>query len=95
MAPKIPSDHDRELLSHLSSHPSWGVLRTVSKERMDEVFLLTARELMRGEVVPKEVIEYRRGFFAGMKFLLDNPTVEAQKLERSLAAEQGSVTLSE
>lgn len=89
---RIPSEHDRELLAHLAAHPAWEALREVAKERMDDVFAKTARELMQGAEITREVIEYRRGFFAGIKFLLDQPTLEAKALEKALAEEREEVT---
>jgi hypothetical protein len=49
---------------------------------MEREFDRLSRELMRGEI-PAD-LEHRRGFFAGMKFLLRSPLLESDKLEKEL-----------
>jgi hypothetical protein len=57
---------------------------------MEKEFAGLARDLMRDDVDVARLNEariYRRGFFAGIKFLLDCPTLEAKKLDRALNKE--------
>jgi hypothetical protein len=79
------SDHEQQLLARLDSDPAWAALRERAKEKMEAEFGRLAKALMRGDEVAD--VEYRRGFFAGIKFLLDCPTLEARKLDRALAKE--------
>ena len=81
------ADHEQQLLARLGNDPAWGTLRDRAKDRMDKEFVRLAKQLMVGDEVTRENVEYRRGFFAGMKFLLDNPTLEAKRLDRVLAKE--------
>lgn len=84
----MPNDHDRQLLAHLGQQPGWQALRRAAEERMEREFRLMAHALMRPEGVSEEKRHHARGFFAGMKFLLDNPTLEAKKLEKALREEE-------
>ena len=81
------ADHQTQLLARLGNDPAWEALRERAKDRMDKEFIRLAKQLMAGDDVPRENVEYRRGFFAGMKFLLDTPTLEAKRLDRALAKE--------
>ena len=51
---------------------------------MDKEFGRLARDLMTEAGVTEARRHHRRGFFAGIKFLLDTPTFEAGALERAL-----------
>jgi hypothetical protein len=84
---RITGDHEQQLLARLGNDPAWGALRARAKERLDAEFDRLAKALMRGDDVTREDVQFRRGFFAGIKFLLDSPTLEAKKLDRALAKE--------
>lgn len=71
-----------ERLVTLLDHPNWQELRNVAKDRMEKRFNVLARDLMAGREPPD--IMYQRGFFAGMKFLLDQPDLSAKKLAAAL-----------
>lgn len=75
-------DSQTRLVAELGAHPGWAVLGGVVKDKMDREFRGYANELMRGDYPDIEEIQYRRGFFAGMKFLLDRPSRASKKLER-------------
>lgn len=58
---------------------------------MDSSFRRLAKQMMSSkDTVPATEVQFHRGFFAGMKFLLDQPTLEGRKLERALKDQQGS-----
>lgn len=81
------SDAD-QLLAELGSHPGWPILHDRAKRQMDLFFMQLAREFASANKRPDyETLQWKRGFFAGMKFLLDNPTVEAKRLAKALAQE--------
>jgi hypothetical protein len=83
-------DHTTQLLARLGNDPAWEALRERAKERMDTEFVRLAKALMQGEVPDEGNVQYRRGFFSGIKFILDSPTLEAKKLDRALAKEGDS-----
>jgi hypothetical protein len=84
-----PLDDEQELaVAHLGQHPAWPVLRIIAQTRMEAEFRRTASEMLSGKEIPGETIAYRRGFFAGMKFLLDNPTIAAARLDEAIRQEQ-------
>lgn len=75
-----------ELLAQLGNHPGWPTLREHAKQLMDAHFRGLAREFATRNNQPDYAqLQWERGVFAGIKFLLDNPTIEARKLERLLA----------
>jgi hypothetical protein len=78
---RLHEDQQR-ILAELPLHPAWAVLRGVVKDKMEREFNTLAKELLHGKH-PTD-IEWRRGFFAGMKFLLDKPAAEARDWQRQL-----------
>lgn len=88
------AEEPNELLAHLADHPAWPTLKETARRQMEYIFAVTARELMASKTgeLPATEIQFRRGFFAGMKFLLDYPTLEAEKLKRALAEDREEVT---
>ena len=81
-------DHERHELAALTTHPVWTALRSAAKVQMERQFQRMAQELMQGKTPSPESVEYARGFFAGMKFLLDTPTIERRRMERVLAKKE-------
>lgn len=73
-----------EVISHLSGHPAWEELRKLAAEKREQTFDRVAKDLIRGEPIVDTDVAFTRGFFKGMKFLLDNPTLEDAKLRRAL-----------
>jgi hypothetical protein len=72
------------LLAQLLEHPAWPILRKVSEERKRRHFQDIAAALIAGVDVSKDLIEWKRGYFSGMKFLLDRPQAKAKELEKEL-----------
>lgn len=68
-------------MAELGQHPGWAILGGVVKEKMDKEFRRLASELMQGDYPDPDDVQYRRGFFAGMKFLLDRPSRVAKQLK--------------
>lgn len=71
-------------LSELRESRAWEELRAVAKERMEKTFERIARDLMSGKELDPVQIARQRGFFAGMKFLLDSPELSQKKLDAAL-----------
>ena len=83
---------EQRLIAELQAHPAWALLRKTARERMDKTFLILAKQLMAGTPVPEQDIAYNRGFFAGMKHLLDKPKLAEADIARELAKRE-DVTL--
>lgn len=74
-----------QLLAALGARPEWNALRKLARDRMERHFAKLARLFAsEGEELDYARLQYQRGVFAGMKFLLDGPTIEAAKLKRLL-----------
>ena len=89
MVPKIAS-HDQELLAHLARTPGWQALTALGAEKKEREYGRLAKALMRGEQIPD--LEYRRGFLDGIDFILRNPDLAANKLDKALAQERGDTS---
>ena len=85
---RVVEGDEFETLAHLGHHPAWPTLRSLCQARMEQEFRRTAAELMSGKEIDPATLGYRRGFFAGMKWLLDNPTLAATKLTAAIENEQ-------
>jgi hypothetical protein len=75
-------------LIHLKEDAGWKALHERVADRMEKEFRRTAAQMMAGTEIPQWEIEYRRGFFAGMKFLLDQPDLDAQKMAEAIRRER-------
>lgn len=51
---------------------------------MEKQFRMFAVDLMQGKDITSEQREYARGFFAGMKYLLDKPKFTQAEIAREL-----------
>ena len=71
-------------LNALKENRGWAELSELCREKMESEFRLLSHALMRGTPPSEVEIAYKRGFFAGMKFLLDSPDLNESKLERAL-----------
>lgn len=56
----------------LKETPGWQELRQVAKVREEKYGRLLTAAMMRGEPVDQREIDFRRGFFAGMDYLLNS-----------------------
>lgn len=71
-------------LSQLREHPSWAELQLVLEERKAKVFGTIQRQLIEGVEVDQRWIDRVAGFFKGAEWILDNPDMIEQKLEREV-----------
>lgn len=76
----ILSPEEQRLFAELAQHPAWGVLREVVKKQMETKFAFHASQLMGGTEVDQRTVDFDRGYFAGMKHLLDSPGRELNKI---------------
>ena len=82
--PTTLSTDQQQLLRDLALHPGWAILTAEIRAERSRRFENMARRMVRGDVPGAEEIHYERGFFAGMKHLLKNPSLQAAQLERAL-----------
>lgn len=71
-------------LAELRDHPSWAELQVVLNERRDRVFESMRRQLMAGEPADQRYIDRVAGFFVGAQWILDNPDMAENALERAV-----------
>lgn len=57
----------------------------MARERMEKTFERLAHDLMGGKEIDPVYVARQRGFFAGMKFLLDSPEISQNRLDAALA----------
>lgn len=71
-------------LSQLREHPSWPELRSCLEERKTKTFAGIQRQLVSGVAIDQRWLDRVAGFFAGAEWLLDNPDMTEQKLQRAV-----------
>lgn len=87
----VVSSHDLQLLASLVKRPEWEALRRLARHRMDKHFRRLARIFAsEGQEPDYDRLQYQRGVFAGMKFVLDEPhkLLTPGRLERLLEEEE-------
>lgn len=78
------ADDDAQLLASLANHPGWTVLRQRTKAARDSYFTSLGRQLYNNPAAVTDAdIHYRRGFYRGCFWVLNNPVFTAAKLERA------------
>lgn len=71
-------------LGKLKEHESWGELRALFEERRDKHYNGLLKQLLAGVEVDQRQIDRLAGFFKGAEWLLDNPDMAIDSLERAL-----------
>lgn len=63
-------------MQDLARHPGWVLLTSLVRDEQNRRAQALATRLMRRDEEPPslETLQYERGFFAGMKFLLRKPS---------------------
>lgn len=87
----IVNPHDVQLLAALIDRPEWRALRLVAEQRMDRNFRRLANLFAtEGSELDYDRLQFQRGVFAGMKFVLDTPhkIANPRSLERLLNDEE-------
>lgn len=84
---KAQGDLAREL-AKLKDHPSWDILRGEYEKKRDGYFNRLSLRLMSGgaraATVDQREIDYQRGFWAGAKWVIDNPDLAETALADAL-----------
>lgn len=71
-----------ERLARVKETEGWQELREEFERKQTRYFEKLAKDLIRGDV--PEDLEYQRGFWAGAKWILDNPEKAIQSFESAL-----------
>lgn len=77
------TEEERRLLADLSRQPGWELLVKVANEAKDAEYAKLTRELLAGRRPTQAEVSYVRGYFRGLMFLINNPTLEANAIERA------------
>ncbi len=85
----MPLDRERERrfrLAALKQSESWGELREFYEERLRKDCETLGRQLIAGtSPADQRVIDFKRGFWAGIRAILDTPEAAERALERELS----------
>lgn len=85
------NEHERQMIAALADSPGWDALRVAAEVRMQQHFRSLARMFATRGVQPDYAqLQWQRGVFAGMKFILDNPLIQAARLAKLLEDQEGS-----
>jgi len=74
---------DAHLYDSLKEHQGWQRLRQHAEEDRKRFFAKLARRLMRGESIPQGEIDFNRGFYQGVEWILGHPEEAEASLERA------------
>lgn len=80
-----PTEDNLVNLQHLVQLPAWQLLRLTVVRKMKNEFMVLANDLMEGRPVQSSDVAYKRGFYAGMKFVLDQPDLEIKAMEKVMS----------
>lgn len=76
-------------IADLAGHPGWELLRQRAVESRDRYMGNLAKTLYDDpSSLDPAAVEYRRGFFRGIFWLLNNPVFEARELERVISEQR-------
>jgi hypothetical protein len=78
------TDDEKMLLASLASHPGFPVARSIFEAERDRYFANLARLLQRGEPIDQRVIDEKRGFWLGARWIL----AEAERGKAAFDKEQ-------
>jgi phosphoserine phosphatase len=74
---------DAHLFDSLKEHEGWQRLRQHAEGDRERFFAKLAGRLMRGESVPQGEIDFHRGFYQGVEWILGHPEQAEASLERA------------
>lgn len=77
-----------QMLGELKKHPGWSLLREIFNKKQKTYFESLARKIMSGSIdaptLDQRELDYQRGFWAGARWILDNPEQAERSLETAL-----------
>lgn len=75
-------------MGKLVDQPAWGMLRDELANRRTQEFTRILRRMMHGGIdasLPSQrELDYKRGFFSGAQWILDNPDLAERSLKEAL-----------
>ena len=71
-------------LAAIKEHPSWADLREFYKDRREKDAAAMGRALLAGTPLDQRAVDMKRGFWAGVKAVLDTPEAAEKALEAEL-----------
>jgi len=74
---------DAHLFDSLKDHEGWKRLREHAEADRERFFAKLARRLMKGESIPQGEIDFNRGFYQGVEWILGHPEQAEASLERA------------
>jgi len=74
---------DAHLFDSLKEHEGWKRLRQHAEGDRERFFAKLAKRLMAGEKVPQDEIDFHRGFYLGVEWILGHPEEAEASLERA------------
>ena len=78
---------DLDAIAHLGQHPAWPALREVVENKMHHEFQRLATLMIQGKTPSDTDIAFKRGFFAGMGYLIEKCSFEARKFSEEIDKE--------
>jgi hypothetical protein len=74
---------DAHLYDSLKEHEGWQRLRQHAEADRERFFAKLAGRLMKGESIPQGEIDFQRGFYQGVEWILGHPEQAEASLERA------------
>jgi len=74
---------DAHLFDSLKEHEAWQRLRQHAEADRERFFAKLAGRLMKGESIPQGEIDFNRGFYQGVEWILGHPEEAEASLERA------------
>src|SRR5215471_9173895 len=72
---------DAHLFDSLKEHEGWKRLREHAEGDQKRFFAKLAKRLMKGESIPQSEIDFNRGFYQGVEWILGHPEEAEASLE--------------
>jgi len=80
--PRVRSTiRDAHLFDSLKEHEGWKRLREHAEGDRERFFAKLAKRLMKGESIPQGEIDFNRGFYQGVEWILGHPEQAEASLE--------------
>ena len=83
----MSDEREQKILADLALHPGWSILREDMKKVKAAYFVKLGKDLYDNPTVTPDDLHYKRGYFHGIFFLLNKPTVLAALIEKELERE--------
>ena len=72
-------------LSLLREIPEWARLKEIAEEKKREQLAALSRKIMSTQPLDQREVDFNRGFWTGISWILDNPEASNTQLKKALA----------